>query len=618
DDPSLRRSLNRCLKERGIPLAESRDPTALRWDENLKWAFSPLKVVSSRYETLSVRSYLSYFDLDLLRKSQNWIAEYGIRKDLKNYNCPQLKSLYENLLILEESFGRRMTLEEISSKQLEFLNRYSESIDSHQLELFVFLEKFWKSFQTDLKALGLERKKAPVGWWLERVGDRLDQMGALVDLIKPTHGVQIYRFSQVPFWSNREKIKNLYFLGFSSRWLSGDSVADYGMNDREKDLLSSEFNVTSTFRVIEQRMLILDQWLDLSEQVTFLDSHYAWDGKEKESLHATFQEWPSVNVLETKHYGTHSRWKKSFSGLMKKQENNLKLTPLVKEEVRATELDRYSRCLFQGLAAYRWNLRDVRHAEEELWPDVLGNLLHACVEILLLNRTDQGTFTKSLNEVIEEAQSRVRIKGWMKNRLTDHALIRKIKKILEVFCEKEKEYVLRSGTAVFQLEDQNSLSLQIGKTRVYGRPDRIDSHPDGLFVIDYKTSSQLPAGVEMIEDHYRLQLPFYALAAPLQYQRPVIGAQLIQLNSSGNRNHGIFYKKWNDKKEGLTHTRSKKNVFEEEPEFIWSRAYEAIEHTLKEMESGMYSAVPRKEIECRSCVYSDLCGKRRQRVDLDE
>ena len=197
------------------------------------------------------------------------------------------------------------------------------------------------------------------------------------------------------------------------------------------------------------------------------------------------------------------------------------------------------------------------------------------------------------------------------------------------------------------------------KVEVVGQPDRIDLHPDGYFVMDYKSGGQLPNGSEILEQGYRLQLGFYALAAkhgiPRQAQskwraeaergksasspplaipdpamvdpasthhepefldkRDVIGAQFIQLNSSASRSNGIFFTQWNGKKKGsLTAARSNsKSLVALEPMEAWGKLEDQMRRRVLAYVGGEFEASPlRGERECKTCHLTDLCGYRRR------
>jgi hypothetical protein len=56
DHAPVRRSLARAFAKYGVPLADPRDPTRIRWDESIKWAMLPLEVVARNYERAKVVS----------------------------------------------------------------------------------------------------------------------------------------------------------------------------------------------------------------------------------------------------------------------------------------------------------------------------------------------------------------------------------------------------------------------------------------------------------------------------------------------------------------------------------------------------------------------------------
>jgi len=169
--------------------------------------------------------------------------------------------------------------------------------------------------------------------------------------------------------------------------------------------------------------------------------------------------------------------------------------------------------------------------------------------------------------------------------------------------------------------DDQKLALDYPEFRLIGTPDRIDVTEDGLFIIDYKTSSALPNGTDMLELGYRLQLPFYALAASQQLGKPVAGVQFVELTTKGGRGSGMFFKKHNGKETGkFTQVRSNsKSLLSIEPDEAWSRMEEQIVLQAKAMMEGQFSARPKKqEKECNSCQLSDLCGLRRNVDEVPE
>jgi len=323
--------------------------------------------------------------------------------------------------------------------------------------------------------------------------------------------------------------------------------------------------------------------------------------------------------------GSHGRWTPSYDAVrpVPPQRFNLPALPGV-PAIHATALDRFSRCPFTALASARWRLRDAREPEAELWPDVRGELLHAAVKILVEARDPEGFFFKSPEVALEEAWREVQPGGLLRGeRLRSYARATLVT-VLAKFCEKERAYVQRANTSVLSLEGPE-VRLEFPAFSVNGRPDRIDavdgavegSEP-GLFVLDYKSSSVLPKGNEMLEG-YRLQLPFYAVAAARHFGRAALGVQYVELNRKGGRGNGIFFKQLNGKEAGkLTNSRSRSSVLDLAPEEVWSLCVGHIEKCGKAFCAGEFAAAPAKEIECRSCMFSDLCGRRRAAAVSEE
>ena len=111
---------------------------------------------------------------------------------------------------------------------------------------------------------------------------------------------------------------------------------------------------------------------------------------------------------------------------------------------------------------------------------------------------------------------------------------------METFWEKEEAYRKKTQGIPVSL-DNLLLTLEYEDFKVIGRPDRIDQHADGIFIIEYKSSGQSPHGQDMVSLGYRLQLPAYALAARQRFSQPVLGAQFVELNRKGGRSSGLFF-----------------------------------------------------------------------------
>lgn len=643
DNPAVRRSLLRALKQRNIPLADPRDPTRLKWDESLKQALLPLEVVASQFERQKVISWLgSYFSpgiqsglgaSEISGQISGWIQEIntrGIRQNLRSYSGGLLSEVHLRLEALGRQLGGKRECKEIAEKHIqvlkEFLPGQIQALGSsgESSWLIPFLEGVWEGIREDLDRVGLGQRKAPLLVWMDRLKTRLQEVTPPVERLKSSEGVQIYRLQQAPVFP----VQKVWVFGLPPQWLDVRGVGGYWLTDREREILSVEFAIRSHLQVREERIQVIKSWVFNSSlagdgSVTFLDAEYANDGRERETLFPVLKEleaslkmpFPQIPT----EMGSHPRFRASYQVLSKTQPQSVEL-PARKLpgngnlEISATTLDRFSRCSFQSLGYHRWNLSDVREPDTELWPDVRGNILHEAVRLLMTSRNEEGAFCITPQLALENAWVKKRPKGLIRAPRVENYVKSRLKRVLEVFCEKEREYTQRSGTNPVSLDDFR-LKLDYSRFSIVGQPDRVDEHRDGLFILDYKTSGTLPHGTEMIEQGYRLQLPFYALAIENKMRRPVLGVQYVELDRKGGRKSGIFFKTWNGKEKGsLTVARSNsKSLMSTDPTEIWKHLETHLLRDANDYIDGHFEARPRiPGKECSRCSLGDLCGLRRR------
>jgi len=616
DYPGVRRSLTQALMRRGLPLAEPRDPGRLRWDEAIKSAVIPLSVVGRDFERREVLKWLAS------RGSPErtvWIPEINaraIRQGLKAYVGGGLAPLHVELSALQTRFSGRKTLAELSRLHLEHLNEAGSpsSVTS-------FFESFWNEFCSDLELLGMAERRAPLLYWLERLKARLAESTPPVERSKPEHGVRIFRLQQAPLEARATGPLRLWILGLPPDWLGGDSTGDFWWSARERELLASEFSVRSSVQSVSDRTGTLKAWFTVASEVTILDGEFEFDGRERESLVALLrvlgvQEPPVLTM------GCHARRLSSYGATRPVPPQEIRLAPLqpktgdARVELTATTLDRFSRCAFQGLALQRWRLWDVDDPDVELWPNVRGNILHHAVKLLLRSRDEEGRFGLLPGEALDRAWREKSPKGLFRGRRVENYVKVQLREVLEKFCAKESEFFERARTRTLSLEDLKVRLDCEGPVpfSIIGEPDRIEEHRDGLLISDYKTSSAVPNGTEMLDLGYRLQLPFYALAVKRTLKKPVIGIQFIELNRKAGRNNGIFFSRFNGKEAGKISTlrSNSKSLFTAEPDEVWSRLEEEITKQALRYLEGRFEVRPKKrEKECRACPVADLCGAKR-------
>lgn len=616
DQAEIRRTLLRAIAERGLPLADPRDPSRVRWDESIKWAMLPLELVGRDFERDSVISYCSGSPEFRSQAVIEDINNRGIRQGLSFYRGGKLVGLHTRLEELMKIFGGKKTLSELSEAHLNYILKQGANAELSWMH--EFFKRFWDSYLKDLKLLEFLEvcdKKMPLRLWLERVQQRLQDATPPADALKATQGVEIFRLSQAP----THHTKQLWIFGMPADFLSNASSGDYWWSEREREVLGAEFSVRSSVQVRDERIAALRAWCASTEKLTILDAHYDYDGAERESLQATFRELAPVlgAEIEPSEMGAHRRWLQSFSALRPVQPQEVRLPPLPRgvdlPTLSATALDHYSRCAFQGLAFHRWKLQNQRDPDTELWPEVRGNILHQAVKHLLKTRDLEGNFTLTPFQALELGWKEKPPRGLMMSpRVVAYNKSRMLR-VLEVFCEKEREYFNKTHATPISL-DERSLRLEFQEFAVVGTPDRIDKLTDGLFIMDYKSKSVVPNGSDMLEMGYCLQLPFYALAAAQQMDEPVVGLQFIQLIPKGTRSSGLFFKKYNGKEPGkITQlTRASKSLLEIEPAEAFSELHEQIEAHAQAYLAGVFDAHPKKrDKECTACSVSDLCGFKR-------
>ncbi|MCC7442741.1 MAG: PD-(D/E)XK nuclease family protein [Bdellovibrionales bacterium] len=626
DEPATRRSLMRALTSRGIVPADPRDPTGVRRDENVKRALLPLRVAARGFARADVRAWLRAWRAGDPRRAA-WAREIhgrGARRGREAYSGGALAEVVPWLARLDERFGGRLNWRELAERLVGELRQ--GPVDGRWTRFF---EAQLASLGRDLDRIGQGGAKRPALYWLERLQDRLDQSPPPVEGLKPAAGIGVYRLQQAPPAragdAEGPPRGRLWILGLPPQWCAGEARGDAWWSARDREALSAEFEVRGSRAVRDERIAALRAWMAEAQEVIVLDALHSWDGSERESILADLVELPGFHESSRpEEKGAFVRWLPSLSSLRAAPPQRPRLA--ADEEwrsrpVEATELDHYSRCAFLGLSDGRWRLQDLDEPDAELLPTARGTLLHRAVELLVGSWGPRG-FGLEPRAALDQAWQEHRPRGLMaSDRVTSHAKD-KLERVLRVFTEKEMDYRERSGAKTLELESKDPMTLELGGDlgSIRGRPDRVDEHPEGLFVIDYKTSSAQPSGKDMLELGYRLQLPFYALAARGRWARPVAGAQFVELTRAGGRTKGVFLKRLNGKDAGkLTNTRARNSLFDEtDPDALWSLARTRIEEHVARLREGRFEADPKKPGDCASCRSADLCGRLRLGADAEE
>jgi RecB family exonuclease len=633
----------------------------LLWDENFKWAVLPLEVVAKNFERQKVLSWLRSYRMQT--EFPSWVQDIqarGIRQGLSAYAGGTLEKVHGFLKELNLLFGGRQTCQEISTNFLKHLRTCLEVSSGAALseietkpgskpsplssstahDLVMFFEQAWKILIADFARVEGGEKKAPALYWFERLQSRLGESSPPVEKLKPKSGIRLYRLQQAPIIPASQ----LWIFGMPSYWFSGDGSGSLWFSERDREILAGEFAMRSSVQVRAERIEVLKDWISAASEVIFLDSSYSADGREVESLDPVLKEL-EAGLMESlakasgesrmntqgkifpqtpEEKGSHPRFSKSYQVIRPIQPQQVKLPPeslgpgKSVPQITATVLDRYSRCSFQALAYHRWKLRDSREPDSELWPEVRGNILHEALRLLMSSLDSEGVFALLPKQALERAWKNVYPtgpKGLIRSSRIENYVKSRMVTLLEIFLEKEKEYLKRSGVTPASL-DETQMTLDLDGVSIRGKPDRVDRHPDGWFVIDYKTSGTVAHGSEILENGYRLQLPFYALAVRKETQQSVLGVQFVELDRRGSRKSGIFFNTHNGKEEGhLTSLRANsKSLMTLPQEEVWDRLEEQILQKARGFVNGEFEAKPnvsRRTQECSQCRVADLCGFRR-------
>ncbi len=607
DLPEVRRSLSRALRDRGILLEDSRDPTALRMSEELKLALLPLRLVARGFERTDVISWCLRARDEVARETAAaWvdrIETFGLRKGLESYQRAGLDILARELTELENLFQGRKKVPELANAHLEWVKNQEPG-----LQLWLpLIERQWRELADDLRRIDRQDRRAPLLYHLTRFEERLNEAKPPPLELKVQGGLRVFRLSQAPLlWAGRP-IERLFIVGMPARWLDEEGEGDLGLTERERLVLGQEFAVRSGAWRREERLAILQAWRASAEQCVVVDAEYDLAGREMEGLRPLLVElFGTDNAPENpaKRDG-HERWLPSFGPRSWLPPLDSRLSELpAGTDVSATTIDAYSRCEFLGIAQGRWRLRDLRESDLEMWGSAFGNLLHGVARKLV---EGQG-----LEQALEESWRENPPLGLVRSRRLEAIARARARKVAESFVEDERAFRERADTRTFALEGP-ALRFELGGLFIKGTPDRVEEAGDSLFLIDYKTAAQNFGAREMVEQTFGLQLPLYGIGLRKLTGREVVGAQFVELTKQGARARGLLFKAYNGKEPGkLTNSRAYASLRPESPGELWSLLEERAAQVVATYREGWARVQPKRPArDCGSCQQYDVCGRRR-------
>jgi len=243
------------------------------------------------------------------------------------------------------------------------------------------------------------------------------------------------------------------------------------------------------------------------------------------------------------------------------------LSPGADIVVSHNQIDDYETCplKYQYIHVLRIPLRQ-HHAV------VYGSALHTAVEFYLRRRA-AGNFTE-LEDLLRAFDDAWRNEGFLTR---EHEEQRKRAGVLAL----TRFYHEEEASGVKPLAVEQDFSFALGPTRVRGRFDRVDTTPDGLVIVDYKSSDVTEQKRADARARESLQLHIYSLAQREMTGRLPAGVELRFLESGLVGRH----------RPTLDDVASARQAIEAAAAGIRARAFEA---------------TPSHQV-CRYCPYNQIC-----------
>lgn len=245
----------------------------------------------------------------------------------------------------------------------------------------------------------------------------------------------------------------------------------------------------------------------------------------------------------------------------------------------ASQLTALGQCAFKWFANKVLKLQELEEAELELSALLRGNIYHRSLELAVLSATDLTQITANLEAAFLKAEQDCQLpvlSAWEARR-TEHL------QILNYACT-QPDFIKQEAQI---LQPETKFTAEWYGLTVTGSIDRIDRTPQGLVLLDYKTSSQAPPGVkdEFGKANIDIQMSLYAHVA----STALFPGETVQ--------DAYYYSVTKGKK------LSKKQPTEE--------TLQAIAEKIKNyLQKGYYPVEPDiNQDACRYCAYDLVCRK---------
>jgi hypothetical protein len=460
-------------------------------------------------------------------------------------------------------------------------------------------------------SVGFADQRLPSAYWLRGLRESVRSLKPPPERLRPVSSLLVLRFDQVPALRITQDSK-IHLLGVSENWFNQRPSAWQWYSDAECGVLRRDFPLFDRTQIENLQKEFIINWLQMEAELVAWEPNVGLDGKDRNDLTL---EWTRVlgeeKVPTIEAMGAHPFWN---AALLQQPRSIARAFDRPIEQLMNFDapqpmslLDDYLKCPYLAYGTRVMRLRDKDEIDPELPGNLWGELLHHAIFLMTSkNEPMESALEMSwTTQVLGKAQVAPRM---------ERAARAKALLLLKEFVRDEAAY-RESSQAIPELFESD-LKLVLSDVKFRGRADRIDRHPDGYVVLDYKTAkSGAPGGLELFSKGLGGQLAVYALALKEQTNEEVIGALYVLLNEPITRKKGFIFKKYPILKLGGGVNFSRVS---EDPEVIWGRARVLMEESVKKLASGHFWAAPASEKNCVKCRMRLSCGEGRRSLDSEE
>lgn len=172
--------------------------------------------------------------------------------------------------------------------------------------------------------------------------------------------------------------------------------------------------------------------------------------------------------------------------------------------IRVTDIDNFRRCPRKFFIEHVLNLKPADVKEYEIEAMLLGSIIHILMEKLLKEPfADYNVVKTNAEKILMEVLGQQQIENYWKNFIKESFI-----SILPEIFEIESE--LLSEGSIFKEAEKNISEEIIKEIKLKGKIDRINQRNDSFELLDYKTSSAILSGRDVLIKGANLQLFLYA------------------------------------------------------------------------------------------------------------